>query len=517
MKKILIFTCAVFLLSACNIGRYTFIDSSKAEEVALGKFFDVEESFLVEGVPLGLVTSDNLALGKQIAQSYLGISESLQPTVVVLLAQDSSLDNEILTCKKCIYHTGFGDVNTEKDLGNKMVKNTSVKNSGEYFSKEKSIANQTIFVKKIFPDTYILPISVGLNVPQADLDLLAEWLNDNLSLDSLIVFTTHFSSGVQTEVADFHDSSTLSTLNNFEYENLKNLSFDSADAAHLFLKVMEKRGFQKMQNLYRSNSAMSFNEHVEYVDSYHYLAFVRGLLEPLTGVSILSFGNLPKDHDLEFGVGHLYDRAYDPISDITSYKFLKDIRGENDGFLRGVDFLVYDLVSDDCRVDKKGDLEIAFCKFNQASDEKEMLDKIKTMDVDLVYVMYEFSDGEVNKNIAKKIISSGADVVVGRGITEVVPFEKYKGGLIFYSLGDFITDSKLFSGDSDVSSGTVLGLYITPDSYDVYAFPVEVINGYPKIIDFSFRMQKFLHFISSLSTGAGDMFTGMMSLVKLSR
>lgn len=517
MKKILIILSSILLLTACNIGRYSFIDSAKTEDVALGKFFDVEDAYKFDSPPLGIVTSDSLVSGIDNAKLYRGASEVLTPSNVIILTQDNSLNDQTLTCKKCIYKTGFGDLNTDKSLINKMIKNTSVKHDEEYFLNENVISDQTIFVKKIFGDVEILPIVVGANVSPAKLDALSEWLNDNLALDSLVVFPTHFSTGVQMEVANFHDSFALSTISNFDYENLKNLASDSYESTYLFMKLMEKRGFGKMQKFGESNSASLYSEHVESVDSYQFLSFLRGSVDPKMAVSMLSFGNLPKDHDMEFGVGHPYDPTYDELADITTNKFLRDIRGERDGFLRGVDFLVYDLVNDDCRIDKKGGTEIAFCKFDQSSNDNEMFKQIGSLDVDLVYVMYEFNDGEVDKKIAENIIDSGADIFIGRGVNEVVPFEKYEKGLIFYSLGDFITDSKLFSGDSVVASGMVLGLNVTPDYYYIYTFPVDVINGYPKIIDFSYRMQKFLSFTSNLELEDGDELLGAQALVKLAR
>ncbi len=66
--------------------------------------------------------------------------------------------------------------------------------------------------------------------------------------------------------------------------------------------------------------------------------------------------------------------------------------------------------------------------------------------VDLLFVSLHWGEeykevpSAKQKEIAKKLIDAGADVIIGHHPHVVQEFEEYKNGLIFYSLGNFIFD-----------------------------------------------------------------------------
>ncbi|MHB9019560.1 MAG: CapA family protein, partial [Minisyncoccota bacterium] len=66
--------------------------------------------------------------------------------------------------------------------------------------------------------------------------------------------------------------------------------------------------------------------------------------------------------------------------------------------------------------------------------------------VDIIFVSLHWGDeyegiaGEKQKEISRKLIDAGADVIVGHHPHVVQEFEEYGGGLIFYSLGNFVFD-----------------------------------------------------------------------------
>lgn len=62
---------------------------------------------------------------------------------------------------------------------------------------------------------------------------------------------------------------------------------------------------------------------------------------------------------------------------------------------------------------------------------------------------FDFYPGEQQKKLAYKAIDNGADLVVGHHPHVLQGIEKYKGKLIFYSLGNFIFDEQIPAGTDE--------------------------------------------------------------------
>ena len=95
----------------------------------------------------------------------------------------------------------------------------------------------------------------------------------------------------------------------------------------------------------------------------------------------------------------------------------------------------------------------------------------------------------------KTFVNSGADIIIGRGLSKIVPFEYYNKSLIFYSLGYFITDSKLANELIANSKGVLLGIDISETDYNVYLFPINIISGYPMLMDVAERRDFFSSYV----------------------
>lgn len=84
--------------------------------------------------------------------------------------------------------------------------------------------------------------------------------------------------------------------------------------------------------------------------------------------------------------------------------------------------------------------------FNLEEVSKKISQAKASSTVDLIFISFHSGDeyqeiaGNKQKEIYRKLIDAGADVVVGHHPHVVQEFEEYKNGLIFYSLGNFIFD-----------------------------------------------------------------------------
>lgn len=88
---------------------------------------------------------------------------------------------------------------------------------------------------------------------------------------------------------------------------------------------------------------------------------------------------------------------------------------------------------------------------------------------------YLIRANDKQKELAHKLVESGADVVIGHHPHVVENMELYKGGIIFYSLGNFIFDQ---IGEKE-NEGLGVGLRISKEDIDIMLFPYNILNSVP--------------------------------------
>ena len=60
------------------------------------------------------------------------------------------------------------------------------------------------------------------------------------------------------------------------------------------------------------------------------------------------------------------------------------------------------------------------------------------------------------RSFGKALIDVGVDIVHGHSAHHIIPPEKYNGGVIFYSLGDFVNDYDRGPNNKQLSYGVEL-------------------------------------------------------------
>ncbi len=89
-------------------------------------------------------------------------------------------------------------------------------------------------------------------------------------------------------------------------------------------------------------------------------------------------------------------------------------------------------------------------------------------------------------NIARNLIDSGADVVIGHHPHIVQRIELYKDKTIFYSLGNFIFDQEL----NEANIGVGVGFALSENKNKFYLFPYRIENYKPTLFGFD-EMKEF--------------------------
>lgn len=93
-------------------------------------------------------------------------------------------------------------------------------------------------------------------------------------------------------------------------------------------------------------------------------------------------------------------------------------------------------------------------------------------------VEYALHETDRQTQLARNLINFGADIVIGSHPHVLQPVEKYKDGIIFYSMGNFIFDQ----GWSRTKDSMILNYFVDKDgncSFEIV--PLRIKDGYPTV------------------------------------
>jgi len=436
--------------------------------------------------PLGVILPHHMIVAQELAKFYSGLGKVTQPTTVYVIGPNhyESGTANIQTCLSCLYKTTLAglpdDLTVNTEMVSKLAQAEIATIANQSFEIEHAMFAHAPYIKRNFPNAQIVPIILQWATSVEEISKLSDWLSDNVSNDDLVIASVDFSHYISREAADFHDLSSFATIINFDFANIFDLEIDSRASIYTLLAFLKQRGYAKAERFAHTNLQDFMKVRQDRTTSHQFFGFFEGQAEPIKGVSILSFGNMPADDKLGLIDNWDWDRTYDQAGDTSVLKYLKDIKGEEDRFLTGSDFNVFDLEEGKCLPREQNGLVVSFCKFVENGVYGEnVFGRVEAAKAagDFVYLLYQFSGSELTdsrKRLAQKFVDSGVDVFVGRGIKELVPVERYHDGVLMYSLGDFITE------DGESSVGEIVGVYLTEGKIDVYEFLVEVVEGRPR-------------------------------------
>ncbi len=516
------------LMGSTQLSTKTFYIESPdyKDSVKWGIIFDNENPYQFESDPIAVIVPKDVITLKELSKFYEGLSTVKDPSTVIVM--NSNLDGiskyNIQTCENCVYRTIKGNLNVNEFLAAKMIEENAAHFNDKLFLEDDIISMQTPFIKKYFPEANIVPVLINSATPKEELNAFSDFLTKYLTNESLIIVTSNFSEKIPREAAEFHNHSSFATIANFDYENIYDLDIDSPAALYSAINFAEQKDFKDVRRIAYINSDQLLKERNEETSEYQFIGFLEGEADKIKGASIFSTGNIFENSDLNFMKEWLYDPDFDENDDRSAKKYLKNLKGIEDRFLTGIDYYVFDLEADQCRREVQNGFKVSFCKFieneENISDFNEMIQNENEAS-DILYLLFEFrGDQELSadrKYLIRDFVKKGVDVFVGRGILTVVPFEIYRDSLIFYSLGNFIPGDKLITELNDTSEGMIVGLYIDKNYYYIYTFPIEIINGYPKLKPLIERPGELINFTKDLKLKRSDEIDPQKGFVKISR
>ena len=129
--------------------------------------------------------------------------------------------------------------------------------------------------------------------------------------------------------------------------------------------------------------------------------------------------------------------------------------------------------------------------------EKFQLENPNTLVIIFLHWGIEYSSLPTNNQIsmAHKLIESGADVIIGHHPHVVQPIEKYKKGLVFYSLGNFVFDNNT----PPANRGLLLECSFRNNQIEeIYLVPIETARSRPSLMEMD-ESKEYLKTVKKMS------------------
>lgn len=198
------------------------------------------------------------------------------------------------------------------------------------------------------------------------------------------------------------------------------------------------------------------------------------------GVNVLNIAN---NHILEHG-----KLGYEET--------LKALRNSNIDIVGDNNKVLY-LQKEDCKIAIAGFCNVDLDRFDNngcfsvLNEQNVMsaLDEMHDKGVDLKIFTFHWGNEYIHRpsmmqrNLAYKLIDAGANIIVGHHSHVIQPYEKYKEGHIFYSLGNFCFNNPFQSRQYSKGMGTCV-------SFDVKAKEIEDIKTFGIRLSFRHLMNK---------------------------
>lgn len=502
MKKILLFILGILLIGCAQFG------ISEPHQLNIKSIYDGDQKMWdhifaqsndlhFTSTPRGAILPHHMIVCPQITEFYKALAQKIDPSVVVILSPNhyQNGESDIQTCQTCVYQTINGPLAVDKTLSDKIIADGMAHPYDETFIKEHGIYNHAPFIKKFFPKAQVLPIVLKWQTTPEETLQLSQWLQANLPSDAFVIASVDFSHYIPVEAANFHDVASYATIKNFDFTNVFDLEIDSPPSISTIMHLMEAKGAEQVSRLIHTNNQDFHEGRIDSTTSHQFIAFYDGKKQSEKTLTVLAVGNIdPPSSKNGFYDSYRWniheDLSIDP-SALGMKKYLRDIKGIEDRFLVGADFVVFDMAGENnqCATSKQNEIAIAFCNFHEGSaadqlDQIGLIKKQKKIGADVVYVSYRFKNPELttaDKKIAHNFMNIGATIFIGKGIHLTQPIENDGTHLLAYSLGDFITASPAKN-----SSGIILGIVLRAQNSKITIttteFPIAITDAYPKRI-----------------------------------
>jgi AmmeMemoRadiSam system protein B len=224
----------------------------------------------------GVIVNHHLLAGDLIAQALLAVQSQKPDTVVLLSPNHFGSGRSRVIASKYDWQTPYGILPADKKIIDKLLERNTLTVEENPFEKEHGVFNITGFIKKVFPNSKVIPIIIKNDLKTTGMITLAKALTETLPKNSLIILSADFTHETTSKIADQNDQKSLSIIEKLDFDRLNEITIDSQPAMGVFLKLMELSEAKSWHFFANTNAAKIIGkEPLEGVTSYITGAFSR--------------------------------------------------------------------------------------------------------------------------------------------------------------------------------------------------------------------------------------------------
>jgi hypothetical protein len=138
-----------------------------------------------------------------------------------------------------VAYTGLnGQVHTDSNLVNQLLKDNQAVLDSNRLSTEHSIYNVVPYIKYYFPEAKIVPLIVSGKLTKSETEKLGYYLANYINEETLIISSVDFSHYLTTEQANNNDGITRTALINRDYSKIYSLNNDYLDSPAAIITIL---------------------------------------------------------------------------------------------------------------------------------------------------------------------------------------------------------------------------------------------------------------------------------------
>lgn len=479
---------------------------------------------------------------EKLMELWAEIATGSDPSVIVLVGPNHENAGEgMVQTTKGVWATPFGAVSTDDSLVDRLVSLGIATEEPASFVNEHSVGTHVSFLAKLFPGIPIVPVVAKSPAGESDAASLAIVLQQILPDDALVISSVDFCHFLPQDRTDDMDAETLALAAGRKYEEIERLRSDHLDSPYAFMayllwndrngwtadlawhssshRIQGQPGSPGTSYLVFSSTADRDATTISFAGD---IILGRGVENALGRVDIgtafesaalvlagsdLAFANLESvltvsdvdtgkeiffkadparadvlrllglthvsvvnNHVDDYGyagwqesVGHLHDAGIVPVGDYDGGG-QPVVATTNGG---SVVFLAYDDTYRPIDVETLG---------SEVANAGALGD---TLVVSFHWgVEYQHAPTQRQRDLARAAIDAGAELVVGHHPHVLQGIETYDGGLILYSLGNFMFDQD----GEDENESLVARVTLADDgSRALELVPMRIVGGIPRM------------------------------------
>ena len=516
--------------------------SSGSFEIADSIFLNKEllQNSSAHKIQMG-ITAHHLPVARTFIEDFYATlyeSEGPRGTFVILGPDHFERCHNAVSTTNLPYHTPFGTMEIDKQFQEKLIK-AGASIDSNCFEGEHSIGVQTVFIKYLFPNAKIVPITFSASTDEIKLENLARVLEENFE-NITIISSVDFSHYRDYATANMLDSQSAGAILSLD-ENFWTLNFaDSPPSLKLILSLAKRVGAEPqiigsansyefggrynnttgyINSIFISSNSSNKTASLVFVGDVMLDRYVDEVFKRRGEEVFKTVRELKQDADL-FIFNHegtfpdvdrpqnlralLFSFRKEPLqklkeagADIAglannhSYNFGADVFEQTKKNLKELGFETFGTPvkgtseKDILKKEIKGN-KIIFYGYNQLGGSKEETIQLLGQNsgigqLDIVSAHwgneYTKQPSTFQQNTAREFFDAGADVIMGHHPHIVQPYEKIGEKIVFYSLGNFVFDQYF---REDVQHGLAIKINVNNNKVEFIPIPISLKQSIPK-------------------------------------